>query len=52
MKILTQEVNMLFDYLVKNYGRNEPIFISDIMYNGMTKNNIRQKIMNYAAEVN
>ncbi len=41
---------MFFDYLIKTYGTNEPIFVSDIIYESMTKNNIRQKIMNYAAE--
>ena len=40
---------MFFDYLVKTYGTNEPIFVSDITYGVMTKNNIRQQIMNYAA---
>ena len=40
---------MLFDYLLNTYGTNEPIFVSDITYDGMTQNNIRQQIMNYAA---
>ena len=40
---------MLFDYLLITYGTNEPIFVSDITYDGMTQNNIRQQIMNYAA---
>ena len=40
---------MFFDYLLKTYGTNEPIFVSDISYEGMTQNNIRQQIMNYAA---
>lgn len=40
---------MFFDYLLKTYGTNEPIFVSDITYEGMTQNNIRQQIMNYAA---
>ena len=40
---------MFFDYLLKTFGTNEPIFVSDITYEGMTQNNIRQQIMNYAA---
>lgn len=40
---------MFFDYLLNTYGTNEPIFVSDITYDGMTQNNIRQQIMNYAA---
>ena len=40
---------MFFDYLLKTFGTNEPIFVSDITYGVMTKNNIRQQIMNYAA---
>lgn len=40
---------MLFDYLLKTYGTNEPIFVSDIIYEDMTQNNIRQQIMNYTA---
>ena len=39
---------MFFDYLLNTYGTNEPIFVSDITYDGMTQNNIRQQIMNYA----
>ena len=39
---------MFFDYLLKTFGTNEPIFVSDITYEGMTQNNIRQQIMNYA----
>ena len=40
---------MFFDYLLKTYGTNAPIFVSDITYEGMTQNNIRQQIMNYVA---
>ena len=40
---------MFFDYLLNTYGTNEPIFVSDITYEVMTQNNIRQQIMNYAA---
>ena len=40
---------MFFDYLLKTYGTNEPIFVSDITHEGMTQNNIRQQIMSYAA---
>lgn len=40
---------MFFDYLLKTFGTNEPIFVSDITYESITQNNIRQQIMNYAA---
>lgn len=36
--------NMFFDYLKKEYGENEPIFVSEIEYQGYTLNNIRQQI--------
>lgn len=39
---------MFFDYLLKTYGTNEPIFVSDITFKNMTQNNIRQQIMNCA----
>lgn len=32
---------MLFDYLVDNYEKGEPIFLSDINIEGMTEENIR-----------
>ena len=35
---------MLYDYLVTVYGENEPIFISDLTYEDLSKNNIRQQI--------
>ena len=35
---------MLYDYLVKVYGINEPILISTINYEGMSETNIRQQI--------
>ncbi len=35
---------MLYDYLKETYGENEPIFISDIKYEGMTMNYIRQQV--------
>ncbi|MBQ9207757.1 MAG: hypothetical protein IJ158_13740 [Treponema sp.] len=38
---------MLYDALLQKYGTNKPIFVSNIRYNGMTQNNIRQQIMNY-----
>ncbi|MCD8118882.1 MAG: hypothetical protein LUE29_05275 [Lachnospiraceae bacterium] len=34
----------LYDYLLKTYGVNEPIFISNIQYKGMTMNYIRQQV--------
>lgn len=35
---------MLYDYLLETYGENEPIFIADIRYEGMSTNNIRQQV--------
>ncbi|MDY4969034.1 MAG: DUF6088 family protein [Lachnospiraceae bacterium] len=35
---------MLYEYLKETYGENEPIFISEIEYNGMSENSIRQQI--------
>lgn len=35
---------MLFEYLREIYGENEPIFVSDIEYNGMSDNYIRQQV--------
>ena len=35
---------MLYDYLKKTYGENEPIFVSEIQYEGMSTNSIRQQI--------
>ncbi len=40
---------MLYDFLLKNYGTNKPIFVSEIMFGSMTQNNIRQQFMNYAS---
>lgn len=35
---------MLYDYLKETYGENEPIFIADIQYEGMSTNYIRQQV--------
>ena len=35
---------MLYEYLIKNYKENEPIFLSDIRIDGMSDVNIRQQI--------
>lgn len=35
---------MLYDYLKEAYGENEPIFVSDIKYEGMSTNYIRQQV--------
>lgn len=35
---------VLYEYLKETYGENVPIFVSDIRYEGMTENNIRQQI--------
>lgn len=40
---------MLYDFLLKTYGTNKPIFVSEIASGSMTQNNIRQQVMNYAA---
>ena len=41
---------MFYDYLLKTYGLNQPIFVSEISYNNMSQNSIRQQIMNYASD--
>ena len=33
---------MLKDYLIENYGYNEPIFVNDVFVDGMTDNALRQ----------
>lgn len=35
---------MLYDYLIKTYGENEPIFVADIKCADMSEGNIRQQI--------
>lgn len=35
---------MLYNYLKETYGENEPIFVADIKYEGMSTNYIRQQI--------
>ena len=40
---------MFYDFLLKTYGLNQPIFVSEISYNNMSQNSIRQQIMNYAS---
>ena len=32
--------NMLYDYLVSNYEKGEPIFLADIVIEGMTEENM------------
>lgn len=39
---------MLFDYLYKIYGENEPIFVAEIEYGSMSEGSIRQQIMKLA----
>ena len=36
---------MLFSYLREKYGENEPIFVSDIRYEGVSDSRLRQQIM-------
>ena len=43
--ILYKEETMFFDYLLQTFGKNEPIFVSEIRYAEMTENNIRQQLM-------
>ena len=43
--MLYKENAMFYDYLLQTFGKNEPIFVSDIKYAGMTENNIRQQIL-------
>lgn len=45
--------NMLYDYLVNNYEKGEPIFLMDIVIKGMTEEDMKKcgKILtNYANE--
>ncbi len=35
---------MFYDYLLETYGENEPIFVSEIRYEEMSLNSIRQQI--------
>lgn len=35
---------LLYDYLIKHYGQNEPIFLADIQIEGITDVNIRQQM--------
>lgn len=35
---------MLYEYLLKEYGENEPIILADLKIDGMTAGSIRQKI--------
>ena len=41
---------MFYDYLLETYGTNQPIFVSEISYNNMSQNSIRQQIVNYASD--
>lgn len=43
--VLYKEDAMFYDYLLQTFGKNEPIFVSDIKFDGMTENNIRQQIL-------
>ena len=36
---------MLYDYLKETYGENEPIFVSELRYDHLSSNAIRQQIM-------
>ena len=34
----------LYEYLLKNYNPNEPIFLADLQIEGMSRANLRQQI--------
>ena len=34
----------LYEYLLKNYKPNEPIFLADLQIEGMSRDNLRQQI--------
>ena len=34
----------LYEYLLKNYKLNEPIFLADLQIEGMSRANLRQQI--------
>ena len=36
----------LYEYLLKNYKPNEPIFLADLQIEGMSRANLRQQIKN------
>lgn len=36
----------LYEYLLKNYKLNEPIFLADLQIEGMSRANLRQQIKN------
>ena len=40
---------MLKDYLMENYGYNEPIFINDLFIEGISENAVRQSVKRLAA---
>ena len=40
---------MLKDYLMENYGYNEPIFINDLFIEGISENAVRQSVERLAA---
>ena len=41
---------MLYDYLLETYGKNSPIFVSDIRYRNSSTNYVRQQIKKLADE--
>ena len=41
---------MFYDYLIKIYGENEPIFVAELEYANMSEGSIRQQIMKLAEE--
>lgn len=39
-------MEILYEYLLKNYKPNEPIFLADLQIEGMSRANLRQQIKN------
>ena len=37
---------MMLEYLIKNYEKGEPIFLTDLCIDGMTQENIRYHLKN------
>ena len=37
-------MEILYEYLLKNYKPNEPIFLADLQIEGMSRANLRQQI--------
>ena len=40
---------MIKDYLIDNYGYNEPIFLNDLLVEGISENAVRQSVKRLVA---